>query len=200
MVIIRHRVNTLLEISNVETKYGVEIDLRSHNGEIIVSHDPFTANPIFFDEWLKFYNHNILILNVKEEGIEKKVLAIVKQHKVENFFFLDQTFPLIVKTLKSGETRTSIRISDYESLSTLERFEHLSPFKPNWVWIDSLTGNWEHLSYLADIKKMGYRGCLASPELHQRKMELDLVQIFEFIKMTPIDSVCTKHPERWSLD
>lgn len=200
MVIIRHRVNTLLEISNVETKYGVEIDLRSHNGEIIVSHDPFTANPIFFDKWLKYYNHNILILNVKEEGIEKKVLAIVKQHKVENFFFLDQTFPLIVKTLKSGETRTSIRISDYESLSTLERFEHLSPFKPNWVWIDSLTGNWEHLSYLADIKKMGYRVCLASPELHQRKMELELVQIFEFIKMTPIDSVCTKHPERWSLD
>ena len=200
MVIIRHRVNTLLEISSIETKYGVEIDLRSHNGEIIVSHDPFTANPILFDDWLKFYNHKILILNVKEEGIEQKVLEIVHLHKVENFFFLDQTFPLIVKTLKGGETRTSIRISDYESLTTLERFERLSLFKPNWVWIDSLTGNWEHLSYLADIKKMGYRVCLASPELHQRELDSELIQISEFIKMTPIDSVCTKYPEKWVFD
>ena len=200
MIIIRHRANSLQEISSIQTKFGVEIDLRSRNDEIIISHDPFTANPILFDDWLKFYNHNILILNVKEEGIEKMVLEIVGQHKVKNFFFLDQTFPLIVKTLKVGETRTSIRISDYESLSTLEKIKELSSFKPNWVWIDSLTGNWEHLSHLADIKKMGYRVCLASPELHQRELESELIQIFGFIEMTPIDSVCTKHPERWSLD
>ena len=200
MIIIRHRANSLQEISSIQTKFGVEIDLRSRNDEIIISHDPFTANPILFDDWLKFYNHNILILNVKEEGIEQKVLEIVHLHKVENFFFLDQTFPLIVKTLKVGETRTSIRISDYESLSTLEKIKELSSFKPNWVWIDSLTGNWEHLSYLADIKKMGYRVCLASPELHQRELDLELIQISEFIKMTPIDSVCTKYPEKWVFD
>jgi hypothetical protein len=63
-----------------------------------------------------------------------------------------------------------------------------------------LTGNWEHLSCLADIKKMGYKICLASPELHERELDLELIQISEFIKMTPIDSVCTKHPERWVFD
>lgn len=200
MIIIRHRANSLQEISSIESKYGVEIDLRSHNGEIIVSHDPFTFNSILFNEWLKFYAHNILILNVKEEGIEKKVLDSVRNYNIENFFFLDQTFPLIVKTLKGGETRTSIRISDYESISNLEKMDRISPFKPNWVWIDSLTGNWEHLRYLSDIKKMGYRICLASPKLHQRNLELELDQIFEYIKLTPVDSVCTKHPEKWFVD
>lgn len=200
MIIIRHRANSLREISSIKTKYGVEIDLRSHNSAIIISHDPFMADPILFDEWLKFYNHKILILNVKEEGIEEKVLDSVHRHNIKDFFFLDQTFPLIVKTLKGGETRTSIRISDLESISNLEKIDHFLPLKPNWVWIDSLTGNWEHLSYLTDIKKMGFRICLASPELHQRKLESELDQIYEFIKSTPIDSVCTKYPEKWVVD
>ena len=199
MITVRHRINTIKELSLVDSTYGVEIDLRSQNQEIIISHDPYTSDSILFSEWIKFYKHNMLILNIKEEGIEQKVFEIIKNANIKEFFFLDQSFPFIVKTLVSGESRTAIRFSDYESFNTLERAFHLPQPTPNWVWVDSFTGNWEHLAELPKIKSMGYKVCLASPELHQRSLNPELTYILENTNSTQIDAVCTKFPEKWAL-
>ena len=69
MEVILHRRNTIQELISTTTNYGVEIDLRAFKERIVIQHDPFIKGESF-EEWIKFYKHGTLILNIKEEGIE----------------------------------------------------------------------------------------------------------------------------------
>ena len=131
MIIIKHRVNTIEELLKTPKNFGVEIDIRSFNEKLIINHDPF-IDAICFDEWIKHYDHKFLILNVKEEGLEETIMKKIKNYKIKNFFFLDQSFPVLIKTILSGENRTAIRISEYESLESAINLKNLA----KWVWID----------------------------------------------------------------
>ena len=77
-VIICHRINTTRQLLNTPKKYGVEIDIRTFNNEIILHHDPLRKGEKF-REWLKKFDHNFLILNIKEEGLEKYVITMLKK-------------------------------------------------------------------------------------------------------------------------
>jgi len=91
LIIIKHRVNTINKIINTPKKYGVEIDLRSNFKTIYLNHDPFKKGTKF-SQWIKYFKHKLIVLNVKEEGLEKKIINILKKNKTSNFFFHDQTF------------------------------------------------------------------------------------------------------------
>ncbi len=197
MKIIRHRINTIEELALIDNEYGIEIDLRSQNGEIILSHDPYPKDSIRLVDWLKFYRHNNLVLNVKEEGLEQKVLELMDLFAIQEFFFLDQSFPFMIKTLKSGESKVAMRFSDHESFDNILKILNLKFPQPSWVWVDSFSGDWSHLSDLETIKSLGFKACLASPELHGRNLELELKVIKEFIENHPFEAVCTKLPEKW---
>ena len=197
MKIIRHRINTIEELALIDNEYGIEIDLRSQNGEIILSHDPYSKDSIRLTDWLKFYRHKTLVLNVKEEGLEQKVLELMDLFAIQEFFFLDQSFPFMMKTLINGESRVAMRFSDQESFDTLLKILNLKSLQPSWVWVDSFSGDWSHLSDLETIKSLGFKACLASPELHGRNLDLELKAIREFIEIYPFDAVCTKLPEKW---
>ena len=41
MIIITHRVNTLKELKNISSEYGVEVDVREYNSNLILNHEPF---------------------------------------------------------------------------------------------------------------------------------------------------------------
>ena len=43
MKFISHRRNTIEELQATPTEYGVEVDIRSDNGKLVIHHDPFTA-------------------------------------------------------------------------------------------------------------------------------------------------------------
>ena len=58
MQIILHRVNTIQQLKDVETVYGVEIDIRAFGTELIIHHDPFVVGEKFSD-WLNYFNHKI---------------------------------------------------------------------------------------------------------------------------------------------
>lgn len=197
MKIIKHRINTIKELMLVKSDYGVEIDLRSKNSEIILSHDPFSEEVVYFNDWLKFYHHQTLVLNIKEEGLENKALEIMSSFEVEEFFFLDQSFPFMMKTLMHGESRVAIRFSDQESFDTIFKISNLELVNPDWVWIDSFSGKWSHLTNLGKIRSLGFKVCLASPELHGRNLNLEREDIRGFLKNSQIDAVCTKSPEKW---
>lgn len=197
MKIIRHRINMIEELVSIPSDHGIEIDLRSKNGEIILSHEPFPEESIRFTDWLKFYHHKTLILNIKEEGLEQKVLEVMGSFEIQEFFFLDQSFPYMMKTLMDGESRVAIRFSDKESFDTISKISNLELVTPDWVWVDSFSGNWTHLSNLEKIKSLGFRVCLASPELHGRNLDLELEDIRKFLQNSRFDAICTKLPEKW---
>ena len=47
-----------------------------------------------FKKWIKNFNHRLIVLNVKEEGLEKKILKILKKIKYIIFFSRSNVFHL----------------------------------------------------------------------------------------------------------
>ncbi len=194
MQIIHHRRNTINLLKAVNSDLGVEVDVRSFGKKIIINHDPFQES-INFEDWLVYYNHKLLILNVKEEGLEKPLLFLMKKYKIKNFFFLDQSFPSLVKTILSGEKRTSIRVSEYESIETALKLCG----KAEWVWVDFF--NYFPLDYqsFSKLKQAKFKLCLVSPELqghHYSKVD-NLKNKLKNMSIN-FDAVCTKNPNLWS--
>lgn len=190
MQIIMHRRNTIEELEATPACYGVEMDLRSYGNRLIVHHEPF-VDAVDFEEWIKHYKHKTLILNVKEEGIEYRVKKIVEQHGIEDYFFLDLSFPYLIKMVKTGEKRVATRYSEYEALEYVLSLAG----KANWVWVDCFTRMpLTRVSYEALTKR--FKLCIVSPELQGR----DTAEIKEFKRLLAdynIDAVCTKRADLW---
>ena len=88
---ISHRVNKKEDLLKTPLKYGVELDLRDGlDGRIYIEHNPFTGGEDF-EEYLKEYHHGTMILNIKSERIEEKVLELVHQYDVKSYFFLNSS-------------------------------------------------------------------------------------------------------------
>ena len=85
---IAHRINKISDLKNLPSNFGVEIDLRDHQGKIVIGHDPFDySESDCFEEYLQNYQHQTLILNIKSERIESEVLRIIKKYQIKKYFF-----------------------------------------------------------------------------------------------------------------
>ena len=134
MEIIAHRINTINKLKNLNNKFGVEVDIRSNDKNLIIGHDPF-SDYINFKDWLSFYNHGTLILNVKENGLEEELIKTMKHFKKEKFFHSRSIIPLYYKYNKNWRKRCALRLSEYESINTVLSLKD----KLSWVWIDFFT-------------------------------------------------------------
>jgi len=136
-----------------------------------------------------------LILNVKEEGLEERCLKLMVQHGIEDFFFLDQSFPFLVKTAKTGESRCAVRVSEFENIDTAITLAG----KVQWVWVDCFTKFPLDLSSATLLKEKGFKFCIVSPELQGRMEISDTNEIMAAMNSAGVvpDAVCTKFPERW---
>jgi len=92
MEIVIHRVNTVEELKKTNPKYGVELDLRAEGSKVILNHNPFQGGQNFSD-YLQHYRHGLMVLNIKEAGIENEVLRLVNENEVKRYFLLDVEFP-----------------------------------------------------------------------------------------------------------
>ena len=194
MNIIRHRRNTHEELAEINTDHGAEIDIRSQGDSLVLHHEPY-EDGTSFEDWLENYLHGTLILNVKEEGLEDQCLKLMVKHGIEDFFFLDQSFPFLVKTAKIGESRCAVRVSEFENIHTAITLAG----KVQWVWIDCFTKFPLDLSSATLLKERGFKLCIVSPEL-QGRMEIsdtnEIIAAMNSAGVTP-DAICTKFPERW---
>jgi len=194
MKFISHRRNTIEELQATPRAYGVEVDIRSDHGQLVIHHDPF-AKGDDFEEWLKHYQHSTLILNVKEEGLEARLIDLMKQHKIEDYFFLDQSFPFLIKWSKLGEHHCAVRVSEFESIETALSLAG----KIDWVWVDCFT---KFPLAGIDAKRLqdaGFKLCLVSPELQGRPADTAIPELAKLLNERHItaDAICTKNPELW---
>ena len=134
MIKIAHRINTISQLKETPKEYGIELDLRSQSDDIIIHHDPFQTGENF-EEFLKHYNHKLIILNTKEEGLELRLLDLMNRHNITNFFFLDLSLPFLIKTMKQGVSDIAVRFSEFEPIEFVRKFKG----KVDWVWIDCFT-------------------------------------------------------------
>ena len=192
---ILHRVNTKQDLLTTPICFGVEIDIRSNGDQLYLCHDPFSSGESL-EEWLELYNHGTLILNVKEEGLEDRLIELMQKFSIDDYFFLDQSFPFLIKSASKGENKCAVRVSEFENIETAMKLSG----KIDWVWVDCFT---RFPLTAKDAKRLqidgGFKLCFVSPEL-QGRMDIDQIKEYrDRIMSLGIrgDAVCTKHPELW---
>lgn len=193
-----HRINTIKELSTIPKKYGIELDLRDRkDGEIILCHDPFIDGELF-DDFLKNYDKSSIILNVKSERIEHKVIELLKKYNITDYFFLDSSFPMIYILSELGEKNIAVRFSEFESIESVFLIKN----RVKWIWVDCFNNFPLTKESYKKIKDSNLKICLVSPELQKHKIE----RINEFKKIISdnnfqIDAICTKiyNINKWNL-
>lgn len=194
MEIISHRRNTIDDLTATPVSYGVEVDIRSQGDRLIIHHDPFVDGQDFGD-WADNYRHGTLILNVKEEGLEDRLVVEMDRRGIENFFFLDQSFPFLVRSARAGERRCAVRVSEFEDIETALSLSG----QIDWVWVDCFSRFPLNRSEFVKLKDAGFRLCLVSPELQGRDSVDELSDMHRFLaeQRIEMDAVCTKTPQHW---
>lgn len=188
MEFIAHRINTLEELKNLDPKFGVELDLRDNfEGRIYISHNPF-ENGEDFEEYLKHYHHGTMILNIKSERIEHKVLELLKKYNINDYFFLDSSFPMIKLLSDAGENNIALRFSELEGLDTIRNMKG----KAKWVWVDCFTYLPITYEIYQELKEMNYKLCMVSPELEGQPEKIELYKEQLVNDNIVMDAICTK--------
>lgn len=195
MIRIAHRRNTIEQLKATPAGLGVEVDIRSFGDRLIIHHDPFVDGEDF-ENWLSHYRHRFLILNVKEEGLEQRLLALMAARGIADFFFLDQSFPFLVKTARAGEKRCAVRVSEFEAMATAETLAGLV----SWIWVDCFTRFPLTGADARRLQSLGFNLCLVSPELQGRPGAASIPEMRALLAREGVraDAVCTKLPELWS--
>ncbi|MBA2479671.1 MAG: hypothetical protein H0V44_03335 [Planctomycetes bacterium] len=188
---IAHRINTRSQLETLPPGMGVEVDLRDRGDRLILQHDPFTDGEDFSD-YLAAYRHGLMILNIKSERIEMRVLEeLQRAGTVADYFFLDCSFPMIRWLIGKGESRIAVRFSEHEPIGSALALVG----QVQWVWVDCFTRMpLDAASYRA--LKRHFKLCAVSPELQGRPVE-SIAAFSRELAPFPMDAICTKRPDLW---
>ena len=197
MKFIAHRINTIKELKKVPKEFGVEVDLRDYGNRLILQHDPFKDGEDF-EEYLKQFDHVTIILNIKSERIEFRVIDLLIKYKVKDYFFLDCSFPMIYLLSEQGEKNIALRFSEFEGLDTIINMRG----KVNWVWVDCFTRMPIDRTSAKSLQSIGYKTCLVSPDLQGQPDDIEEYKSYIGIKKIFFDAVCVKNNNisKWIFD
>lgn len=197
-MLISHRINRLESAADFPADAdGIEFDVRDCGEKLLVQHDAFQTTGQPFEEFLvhcppnKFY-----IVNIKAEGIEQRVLGLLEQHNITNFFLLDCSVPAMMKLARAGCRHLAVRFSEVESIETVAAMRNYV----DWVWIDVFSRLPLTKEIMELLRQWNLRTCLVSPELQGQPD-----RITDYIEqMTAnglkVDAVCAKQymHSKWS--
>ena len=193
-----HRINTTKELRSIPEIHGIEIDLRDdQHGNIHLSHDPFIKGELF-EDFLQYYKHSFIILNIKSERIEYKILDLLKKYNIEKYFFLDSSFPMIYKLSNEGEKNIAVRFSEFEDINTIINMKGLI----DWVWIDCFTKNPLNKYNYKILKDAGFKLCFVSPELQNQQEKINKYKDYFYKNNIILDMICCKNYniEKWKAN
>lgn len=205
MQFIHHRLNDPSLLSAISSTDGAEVDVRYHNNDLILEHNPFahhTQDLITLESFLEHWpSEGPLILNIKSEGIEKRCIELIEKYKISDWFFLDLSMPYFVRYAREAK---SMMIPGFSPKNLAVRFSELEPIEyalsfkgmARWVWIDCFSQWPINLAVITKFKKAGFKVCLVSPELQGHSLDM-LKSWKEKLKCLPIDAVCSKHKKLW---
>ncbi len=174
--------------------FGLETDLRDFNGEIVISHDMPLAVEMtlenFFDLCLSAFSEQSLplALNIKSDGLQKKLLTAIKKYDIQNYFIFDMSFPDLKISLEAG----------LNVFGRLSEFEHDLPFYENLkgIWLDTFNGVWFEKKDILNHHNAGKTIAIVSGELHNRpyKQEWEIIKNMGIHQLESI-LLCTDFPE-----
>jgi len=162
-----HRINTIEQLKKIPPEYGVEVDVRAEGDRVILHHEPFQVGEDFAS-YLKAYQHAFIVLNIKEAGIEKRMIEMVEGQGIKDYFLLDVEFPYIFKETRPvyvppdgavpGKLKIAVRYSEAEPIEQALALKD----KVEWVWIDTNTKLPLDTKVVQQLQ--GFKACLVSPD------------------------------------
>lgn len=194
MLKIIHQINRIKDLKNIPVEFGVEVDVRTYNNRLILNHEPFEDGDLL-DKYMANFRHAFIILDIKEEGIEKEVITLCKKYDISNYFLLGVSFPFIYILSKGGIKKMAVRYSEFEDINTCLSLKG----KVDWVWVDTFTKNPLDRESFRRLKEAGLNICLVCPERWGRPD--DIVKYSRFFRKEDIsiDAVMTslKYHNEW---
>ena len=144
---------------------GDRNDVRYHENEIILDHDPFNHHLNNCDKLENFLagwvNDGPIILNLKSEGIEEECISLLANNKIKNWFFLDMSMPFFVnyaklahskKDLNFSPENLAVRFSDKEPIEYALSFSE----KVRWVWVDYFENFSLNMNTYSELRKANF--------------------------------------------
>jgi hypothetical protein len=129
-----------------------------------------------------------MILNIKSERIEHRVLELIQKYEIKEYFFLDSSFPMIHLLSNEGVINIAFRFSEYEGLDTIFNMKN----RIKWVWVDCFSKLPISSESFALLKKNGFKLCLVSPELQGQEEKIQEYKTYLTAKQIVFDAVCCK--------
>jgi len=173
--------------------FGVETDIRDYKGELVISHDIANENCIKLEVLLELYNtygnRVPIALNIKSDGLQKKLKKILKEYKVENYFVFDMSVPDGLLYIKNN-VKLFTRQSEYEEAPSI--YEGSSG-----VWLDEFKSHWITKEIIQKHISNGKEICIVSPELHKREYKKEWLHYKKIENELCVNNlmICTDNPE-----
>jgi len=180
----------------LENGFGIEIDIRDHNGQIVVSHDVPLTNGDEFLTYAALCNLlkatkkcGVCALNIKSDGLYELIqkAPIHIEHICNAAFYFDMSMPETVQYLKRG-LRLFSRVSEFET-----------PVFPQsqvgGIWLDKFGDDFKQIDEASRLLELGYTVAFVSPELHGREHTAIWQQIREAkLHAQSNFMICTDYP------
>jgi glycerophosphoryl diester phosphodiesterase len=149
----------------VSAGYGLETDIRDHDGALVVAHDPPTgAGLMTLDDLLDLYVSagapGALALNIKADGLHRPLLEALERWNLTNAFVFDMSTPDTLGYLRRG-ARVFTRQSEYEPQPAFYA-------QAAGVWLDCFERDWITAEVVEGHLAADKQVALVSPELHGR--------------------------------
>lgn len=157
--------NSLDALVNAASKgLGIETDLRDLNGDLVISHNPPTGQPLTLIQLLEALQgfHIELLLNVKSDGLQTAVTSQIEATSTDVKFF-DMSVPDLLRYRQMGLPYL-YRLSEFEQPQNLGG-------KCEGVWIDDFSGDWLTPAKLNEISSLEISRYVVSAELHGNDRE-----------------------------
>jgi hypothetical protein len=176
--------------------FGTETDIRDLNGELVISHDPPTIDCQYltvadFFKIYKIWGDGLqLALNIKSDGLQRKLMQLIIDFNITNYFVFDMSIPDTIGFIKNS-TKFFTRQSEYE-------IDPAFYTQADGVWLDEFNGHWIDYEVIQKHIKNGKKVCIVSPELHKRAYNIEWDNYKNiFLKDAEHKiSICTDLPEK----
>lgn len=145
--------------------FGIETDIRDLGRELVVSHDPPDDGAVRAADFFALYRRMNkpqlrLALNIKADGLQAMLQAMLADHGVENCFVFDMSVPDTLHYARAG-------IPLYARQSDIEPAPSCYDGAAG-VWLDELDRHWISEEVIRAHLARGKQVCIVSPELHGR--------------------------------
>jgi hypothetical protein len=171
--------------------YGVETDVRDHNGDLVLAHDPPSGAGLTPFEWViesfaKAGQPGALAINVKADGLHRPLADMLAQYSIANAFVFDMAVPDALGYLRLGVPAFT-RHSEIEPVPAFYG-------RAQGVWIDCFESDWVNGAVITAHVAAGKKVALVSPELHGRPNE-SVWEVWRAVSEPYM--ICTDFPDLW---